>query len=524
MARLHGVSDKEALQGNGGWDAIVLVAPDPASVRYSGLASTLERAGAVDSDLGKPAPAVLPVEGLAGGRLVIADTGELTREHDDVRRFADAAKAAVRRARDAGSVAPLLLVAGVPDDDDFANALAVAALGALGGLWQPLEAREARGADVCEPVERVGVAQLEGASGWTAPDEQLCSWINAVEGGRRLARDLCGTEPERMAAPAFAEHCKTAFVASGVEVDVVDDQEEIAETYPLIAAVARASMPVARHRPRIVRLSYTPDGPIETTLLFAGKGVTYDTGGADIKAGGVMAGMSRDKGGAAAVAGFVLAVASLQPKGVRVIAELGLARNSIGADSFVTDEIITSHAGVRVRIGNTDAEGRLVLADLLSHLRARAASESNAHLFSVATLTGHAYRAVGTYNIAIDNRPARSAEIASRLAVAGDRWGDPFEVSRLRREDWHFVRPRTKADDVLSCNNASSSATARGHQFPMAFLAIASGLAEHGHRDAQKTLAYTHIDIGGSAVEDADWQHGQPTATPIVALMAAFIR
>ena len=262
---------------------------------------------------------------------------------------------------------------------------------------------------------------------------------------------------------------------------------------------------------------------MKRTLLFAGKGVTYDTGGADIKAGGVMAGMSRDKGGAAAVAGFVHAVAMLAPKGTRVIAELGVVRNSVGAESFVTDEIITSHAGVRVRIGNTDAEGRLVLADLLSHLRVRALEESTPHLFSVATLTGHAYRAVGQYSIAIDNRPARAAGIAQRLAAEGDLWGDPFDVSRLRREDWHFVRPRTKADDVLSCNNAPSSATARGHQFPMAFLAIASGIAPHCHRDAERGLPYTHIDIGGSAVENSDWQHGVPTAAPIVALMRALL-
>jgi leucyl aminopeptidase len=217
----------------------------------------------------------------------------------------------------------------------------------------------------------------------------------------------------------------------------------------------------------------------------------------------------------------MLALAKLGARGVKVVAELGVVRNSIGAESFVTDEIVTSHAGVRVRIGNTDAEGRLVLADLLSHLRVEAAKATAPRLFSVATLTGHAGRAVGPYNIALDNGPARSNGVAERLAAQGELWGDPFELSRLRREDFDFVAPRTKADDVLSCNNLPSSGTARGHQFPMAFLAIAAGLDKHGN-DSANPLCFTHIDIGGSGCEGGDWQHGRPSARPVVALLATY--
>jgi leucyl aminopeptidase len=281
-------------------------------------------------------------------------------------------------------------------------------------------------------------------------------------------------------------------------------------------------MEVERHRPRIVRLEYTGEGPIERTLLFAGKGITFDTGGADLKTGGSMAGMSRDKGGAAAVAGLMRAVAALRPRGIRVVAELGCVRNSIGADAYVADEIVRSHAGVRVRIGNTDAEGRMVLADLLSHLRERARDCEGPLLFSVATLTGHALRAAGPYNIALDNVHARDQGIARTLGEVGDLFGDPFEVSRLRREDWDFVKPRTRADDLLQCNNAPSTMTNRGHQFPMAFLAIAAGLDQHG-KGAAEPLAFTHIDIGGSACEGSDWQHGRPTGRPVVGLLTALV-
>src|SRR5262249_4760350 len=151
-----------------------------------------------------------------------------------------------------------------------------------------------------------------------------------------------------------------------IKIDILSDPKRIKKEYPLIGAVARASFGIARHEPRIIRLEYSPPGgKVQRTLLLAGKGVTYDTGGADLKVNGHMAGMSRDKGGAGAIAGLFELLAEAKPKGVRVVGLLGMVRNSIGPDAYVTDEIIPSRAGVRVRIGNTDAEGRLVLADLL---------------------------------------------------------------------------------------------------------------------------------------------------------------
>ena len=176
---------------------------------------------------------------------------------------------------------------------------------------------------------------------------------------------------------------------------MIDELDTLSYQYPLLMSVARASLAVERHRPRVISLQYTGKGPIERTILLAGKGLTYDTGGVDLKVGGHMVGMSRDKGGAAAVAGLMRVLAELKPERIRVIGELGELRNSIGPDSYVSDEIITSHAGVRVRIGNTDAEGRLVLSDLLSHLRVAALDAVDPHVLSVATLTGHAGRAVG---------------------------------------------------------------------------------------------------------------------------------
>lgn len=498
---------------NGSWDAVVVVSSRFALRDFPALSDLCRELAGIDARI-YDGVSLHRAEGAPGGRVVLAPTGPIDRDHDDVRRFGDAARGGIARARDAGARQPLVVVE--PDDAsiEFARTFEVALLEILGGLWQPLEAREARGEEATEPVQKIGI--------WTSGDAARIARVRALEVGRRLSRDLGGTEPERMAPPRFAQFCRAAFEGTAVEVRVEDDPSRLEESYPLLSAVARASLPVERHRPRVIRLEWQGEGPLERTIFLAGKAVCYDTGGADLKAGGHMAGMSRDKGGGASVAGFVKTVSELAPKGLRVVAEIGAVRNSVGAEAFVSDEIIASHSGVRVRIGNTDAEGRLVLADLLSHLREEAVSAPGPELFSLATLTGHSGRAVGPYSVAIDNGPARDRGTADRLGRVGDLWGDPFEVSRLRREDFDFVRPRSVADDVLSSNNLPSTGTARGHQFPMAFLCIASGLDRHGRRGAPP-LPFTHIDLGGSYAEGGDWQHGRPTAAPVVALAATLI-
>src|SRR5262249_12012811 len=151
-------------------------------------------------------------------------------------------------------------------------------------------------------------------------------------------------------------------------------------------------------------------------------------------------------------------------------------RNSVGEESYVSDEILRSRAGVRVRVGNTDAEGRLVLADLLARAREIADLSPDPTLFSIATLTGHVYRAHGPYTGAIGNAGAARRGVIDALDRLGEVWAEPMERSRPRREDYAMVAPRTSAEDVLSSNRLASVNTPRGHQFPFAFLDVASGL------------------------------------------------
>jgi len=481
------------------FDALVVVAPAPVrshAVLEGVIGKVLEQALRVDKtlDRGPRPPTVLQAPGLPGDRLVVAPTGPLTDDTEDVRLIAEAVTAGTNRAVEAGARKPLIWVV-TPNSSRFVLAREVAALAAMGSQWSALEAREA--GKSAKGAELIGVVDLL---------ESRIPVLEAIEKGRTLCRDITGTEPERMAPRKIAELCEQTFSSVGVKVEVEDD----VSGYPLIAAVSRASMGVKRHRPCVVKLSYEPDKPVFTMIL-AGKGVTYDMGGADLKTDGHMAGMSRDKGGAGAVAGLVLA-AALAKLPVRVIGLLGLVRNSIGEDAFVSDEIITARSGVRVRIGNTDAEGRLVLADLLAAAKTLVDGSSPTLLVSVATLTGHVYRAFGPYAGVIGNGPAKRAGVMDRIDELGELWAEPVERSRPRREDYTFVAARSAAEDVVSSNRLASVNTPRGHQFPFAFIDIASGLRGG-------TLPFMHMDIGGVAVDPPDWQFGRPTGHPIATLL-----
>lgn len=484
-----------------GYDALVVVVPAPrlkdANLLGERFSAAIEAAVRADAALsrGKCPPAVLPSPLAPGGRIVLVPMGALEDDTDDVRAVMEAASAGISRAVDAGSSQPLLWV-DAPAHFKFGYARETAALSALASQWAPLEAREAGKAP--RAAKAVGVMQLQPGR---------VAHLSAVELGRALCRDIGGTEPERMAPLRVAEMCEQAFAGSGVSVTV---ERELDDRWPLLSAVARASMGVARHRPCVVKLEYVPAGEVHETIILAGKGVTYDTGGADLKTDGAMAGMSRDKGGAAAVAGLLKTVSILAPPHVRVVGLLGLVRNSIGEDAYVSDEIVTSRAGVRVRIGNTDAEGRLVLADLLAHGN-ELAKAGKTVLLSLATLTGHVYRAYGPYVGAIGNGPARTQGLLDTLDRLSELWGEPMEQSRARREDYNFVAARSVAEDVISSNRLASVSTPRGHQFPFAFLDIASGLR-------RKPTPFVHLDIGGAAYDPPDWQFGRPTGVPIATL------
>lgn len=198
----------------------------------------------------------------------------------------------------------------------------------------------------------------------------LINQAQILEHGRRVACDIGDADPERMSPIKVEEYVTNLFANSSIKLHVVKDVQQFTKEYPLFEAVNRAASVVERHRGRIIFLEYSPNGGnVKETVFLVGKGVTYDTGGADVKIGGAMLGMSRDKCGAAAVAGFMKLVDLVRPQNLKVVAALSMVRNSIGSNSYVADEVITARSGARIRVINTDAEGRMVMADVLCQVR-----------------------------------------------------------------------------------------------------------------------------------------------------------
>jgi len=386
----------------------------------------------------------------------------------------------------------------------------VSILGALKALYVPLEVRE-------QVPEKASKANYVGVFGLEQSELDLAL---ALEAGRIVSRDVGGSDPERMAAARVEEYIRQTFENTNVKIEVVKGQTIFEKEYPCLAAVNRCATSVPRHDGRVIWLTYEPEGTIEETIMMVGKGITYDTGGADIKAGGIMAGMSRDKCGAADVAGVIKVASILRPKNVKIIGAMAMVRNSVGSNAYVADEIITSRAGVRIRVGNTDAEGRMAMVDVLAHMKEKALNEKNPHLMTIATLTGHAVIAVGPYTAVMDNGPAKKGNFAQALQATGDVYGDPFEISTMRKEDHDFIKDKSgEFVDILQCNNAASTRTPRGHQFPGAFLQAVSGLTKH-QSTSEKPLKYSHLDVAGSSGGLPD----PTTGSSVVALAMHFLQ
>ncbi|MBX9683299.1 MAG: leucyl aminopeptidase family protein [Hyphomicrobium sp.] len=199
-----------------------------------------------------------------------------------------------------------------------------------------------------------------------------------------LGRDLINTPASDMGPDEIEAAARALAARHGASITVIKGDDLLAQNFPMIHAVGRASP----RAPRLVDLSWGPENGRRVTLV--GKGITFDTGGLDIKPSSGMLLMKKDMGGAATALSLAhMIMGQKLPCRLRVL--LAVAENSISGDAFRPGDILNSRAGTTVEIGNTDAEGRLVLADALT-LADEATPDS---IFVFATLTGAARSALG---------------------------------------------------------------------------------------------------------------------------------
>ena len=200
-----------------------------------------------------------------------------------------------------------------------------------------------------------------------------------------LARDLINTGPSDLFPATFAAEAERVAGAAGLDIEVLDERALAEGGYGGITGVGQGSV----HPPRLVRVEYTNPDAAKTVVL-AGKGITFDSGGLSLKPPKSMETMKSDMSGAAAVLAAVAAIAKLSPA-VNVVGYLPLAENMPGGMAQRPSDVITIYDGQTVEVLNTDAEGRLVLADAL----ARSGGDSPDLLIDVATLTGAQLVALG---------------------------------------------------------------------------------------------------------------------------------
>jgi leucyl aminopeptidase len=200
-----------------------------------------------------------------------------------------------------------------------------------------------------------------------------------------LVRDLVNTGPSDLYPSTFAAEAERVAGAAGLGVEVLDEKALAEGGYGGLTGVGQGSV----HPPRLVRVAYTPPGATKTVVL-VGKGITFDSGGLSLKPPKSMEAMKSDMGGAAAVLAAVSAVAQLGAA-VNVVGYLCMAENMPSGTAQRPSDVISIYGGRTVEVLNTDAEGRLVMADGL----ARSAADSPDLLIDVATLTGAQLVALG---------------------------------------------------------------------------------------------------------------------------------
>jgi leucyl aminopeptidase len=208
--------------------------------------------------------------------------------------------------------------------------------------------------------------------------------VSRLAEGVFFARDLINTPANDMGPGELEEAARTLAGKFGARIDVIAGDALIAQNYPMIHAVGRAST----RAPRLIDLVWgRPEHP-KVTLV--GKGVCFDTGGLDLKNSSGMLLMKKDMGGGACVLGLAQIIMDAKlPVHLRVM--IPAVENSVSGSAYRPGDVLTSRKGLTVEIGNTDAEGRVVLADAL----AEADTESPALLVCLATLTGAARAATG---------------------------------------------------------------------------------------------------------------------------------
>ncbi|WP_448004555.1 leucyl aminopeptidase [Agromyces bauzanensis] len=422
---------------------IALVAPDEYAW-VAPLLTTLGATGAAD-ELTR-----IPAQGDGPAVVAVAGLGDRT----DAAGLRVAAGSAVRQLAGRGSVA---IAIPVGDADEAEAVLEGAALGAYAFTEYRAEAKS--------PVPAITLH--------TDHDVRV-ERVRAIAGAVARTKDLVNTPPADLSPERLAELAVAAADAAGVSSRVWDEAALEADGFGGILAVGLGSS----RGPRLVRLEYAPDGA-SVHVALVGKGITFDSGGLSLKPMASMVGMKSDMAGAAAVLSAIVALAELGVS-IRVTGWLCLAENLPSGTAVRPNDVLRIHGGTTVEVLNTDAEGRLVVADGL----AAASAEQPDAIVDVATLTGAQVVALGNRVAGLMGEDALVARTrAAADAVDESVWPMPLpgDLKSLLKSD------------VADLTNTKLGMTVPGMLLAGVFLREFVGK----RADSTERIPWAHLDIAG---------------------------
>ena len=296
-----------------------------------------------------------------------------------------------------------------------------------------------------------------------------------------IARRLAATPPN-ICSPAYvASEARKLAKSLGMTCSVISYQQAKKLGMGGLVNVGMASA----NKPCLVRLEHKPRTIASSAkgrkIVLVGKTITYDTGGYSLKISGGMKGMKYDKNGGMAVLGAMHAIASLKLP-VHVIAYLPAAENMVAGDAYRPDDIITMYNGVTVEVTNTDAEGRLVLADALAYA---CKHDQPTTILDLATLTGGVVVALGSWCAGVF---ANNDGVMNELQRAADGSGE--RIWRLPLWDDHREFMRAKHADIWNSGPKRDGHPIQGAAFLDYFV--------------DRDIPWAHIDIAGMSAVDAD--------------------
>lgn len=310
------------------------------------------------------------------------------------------------------------------------------------------------------------------------------------------ARDFVNTPPSHLYPDEFANRAKALGEAAGLEVEILDDKALAKAGYGGIVGVGKGSS----RPPRLVRLSHKGAKRNGKRVALVGKGITFDTGGISIKPAANMHHMTSDMGGAAAVIGTVV-LAAKQKLPIDVIATVPMAENMPSATAQRPGDVLTQYGGTTVEVLNTDAEGRLILADAI----VRACEDNPDYLIETSTLTGAQTVALGSRTPGVMGSDAFRDRVATLSQQVGE-------------NAWAMPLPEELKDDLKS--TVADLANVSGSRF--AGMLVAGTYLREFVADG---VEWAHIDVAAPAYNSGGpWGYtpkggtGVPTRTMFAVL------